>query len=92
MDELKDTLDEKKEELEKLQERESSLTVTLNNTIGDGNKFEAFLIKMYKKKIKRVKKKASNEGNTPVSQTRWWPPPGEKIAQNFVPRQKNSLN
>uniref|UniRef100_A0A7M5XG43 Uncharacterized protein n=1 Tax=Clytia hemisphaerica TaxID=252671 RepID=A0A7M5XG43_9CNID len=63
-DELKDSLDEQKEELEQLQEREGSLTVTLNNTIGDGNKFESFLIKMYKKKIKRIKKKASNEGSS----------------------------
>ena len=62
MDELRELLSTKKDELEKLQERESTLNTTLNNTIGDGNKFEAFLIKVYKKKIKRVKKKTNNEG------------------------------
>ena len=62
VDELKELLSTKKDELEKLQERENTLNTTLNNTIGDGNKFETFLIKVYKKKIKRVKKKTSNEG------------------------------
>jgi len=62
VDELKESLAIKKEELEKLQERENSLMSMLNNTIGDNNKFEAFLIKVFKKKIKRTKKKATNEG------------------------------
>ena len=67
VDELKELLSTKKDELEKLQERENTLTTTLNNTIGDGNKFEAFLIKVYKKKIKRVKKKTTNEGWSSVA-------------------------
>ena len=55
-------LSTKREELEKLTERESNLNSTLNGTIGDGNKFEAFLVKVYKKKIKRAKKKTTNDG------------------------------
>ena len=55
-------LSTKREELEKLSERESNLNSTLNGTIGDGNKFEAFLVKVYKKKIKRAKKKTANDG------------------------------
>lgn len=62
MDELKESLSKKKDEFEKLQERENTLNATLNKTIGDGNKFEAFLIKVYKKKIKRVKKKTNKKG------------------------------
>ena len=62
VDELKESLAVKKEELEKLQERETSLMTTLSNTIGDNNKFEAFLTKVFKKKIKRTKKKSTNEG------------------------------
>lgn len=62
VDECKDLLAIKKEEYDKLQDREKALMQTLSNTIGDNNKFEAFLMKVFKKKIKRVKKKVTEEG------------------------------
>lgn len=42
--------------ISKLQERERSLTVAFQASVA-GNQFEEFLIKVFKKTIKRVKKK-----------------------------------
>ena len=53
----------KKEEIERYNERDKSLYQTFNNTVGDGNKFEAFLTKVFKKKLKRVKKSEHDAGS-----------------------------
>ena len=62
VDECQSSLDHKKEELDKLNEKERNLASMFTHTLGENNKFEAFLIKVYKKKVKRVKKIAENEG------------------------------
>jgi uncharacterized protein (UPF0335 family) len=49
-------LEMKKEEIEKLQEREKSLLSTFSSMIGENNKFDGFLTRVFKKKIKRAKK------------------------------------
>ena len=56
LDECQEAVDNKKSELEKLQEREKTLFSTFLDTIGENNKFEAFLTKVFRKKIKRTKK------------------------------------
>lgn len=53
-------LEMKKEEIEKLQEREKSLHSTFSSMIGENNKFEGFLTRVFKKKIKRAKNKAES--------------------------------
>ena len=50
-------LEMKKEEIEKLQEQEKTLLSTFSSMIGENNKFEGFLTRVFKKKIKRAKKK-----------------------------------
>lgn len=50
-------IEEKKAEITKLQEREKALYATFQASLGENNKFAAFLTKVLKKKIKRVKKK-----------------------------------
>uniref|UniRef100_A0A3P8TUV7 Cilia- and flagella-associated protein 44 n=1 Tax=Amphiprion percula TaxID=161767 RepID=A0A3P8TUV7_AMPPE len=49
-------LEEKKRDILKLQEREKSLTAAFQASLGENNKFEEFLTKVFKKKVKRVKK------------------------------------
>ena len=53
-------LEIKKEEIEKLQEQEKSLHSTFSSMIGESNKFEGFLTRVFKKKIKRAKKNAES--------------------------------
>ncbi|KAM3837851.1 cilia- and flagella-associated protein 44 [Vipera latastei] len=50
-------IENKKTEIAKLQEREKILYATFQASLGENNKFAAFLSKVLKKKIKRVKKK-----------------------------------
>ena len=50
-------LEIKKEEIEKLQEQEKSLLSAFTSMIGENNKFEGFLTRVFKKKIKRAKNK-----------------------------------
>ncbi|XP_047450452.1 cilia- and flagella-associated protein 44-like [Mugil cephalus] len=68
---IRSTLEESKEEIElnkleivKLQEKEKTLFTTFQAALGENNKFEEFLTRVFKKKIKRVKKKeqVENEG------------------------------
>ncbi|XP_069115004.1 cilia- and flagella-associated protein 44-like isoform X2 [Argopecten irradians] len=56
-------LEAKKKEIEKLLERERSLNLTFQTSLGDNNKFADYLSKVFKKKIKRAKKKTSDEGS-----------------------------
>ncbi|XP_007945643.1 cilia- and flagella-associated protein 44 [Orycteropus afer afer] len=50
-------MEEKKNEVSKLQEQEKALYAGFQTALGENNKFANFLMKVLKKKIKRVKKK-----------------------------------
>ena len=54
-------LDAKKQDIEKLQEQEKALHTTFFSALGENNKFESFLTRVFKKKIRRAKKKAQTE-------------------------------
>lgn len=47
----------KKKEIEKLQEKEKALHAMFVQSLGENNKFADYLTKVFKKKIKRSKKK-----------------------------------
>ena len=51
------TLESKKQQIDKLLEQEKALYTTFSTALGENNKFENFLTKVFKKKIKRAKKK-----------------------------------
>ncbi|KAM4701823.1 cilia- and flagella-associated protein 44 [Discoglossus pictus] len=53
-------LETKKKEIAKLQEREKALTAAFHASLGENNKFATFLTKVFKKKIKRAKKKEAD--------------------------------
>ncbi|XP_056259641.1 cilia- and flagella-associated protein 44 [Seriola aureovittata] len=57
LEECKEQLELKQRDIVKLQEREKALTTTFQASLGEDNKFEEFLTRVFKKKIKRVKKK-----------------------------------
>ncbi|XP_074187951.1 cilia- and flagella-associated protein 44 isoform X2 [Rhinolophus sinicus] len=50
-------MEEKKNEITRLQDQEKALYAAFQTALGENNKFENFLMKVLKKKIKRVKKK-----------------------------------
>ncbi|XP_071995060.1 cilia- and flagella-associated protein 44 isoform X2 [Engystomops pustulosus] len=50
-------LETKRKEVMRLQEKEKALHAAFLTALGEGNKFAAFLTRVFKKKIKRVKKK-----------------------------------
>ncbi|XP_056415931.1 cilia- and flagella-associated protein 44 isoform X2 [Hyla sarda] len=50
-------LETKRKEVLNLQEKEKALHATFNTSLGEGNKFTTFLTRVFKKKIKRAKKK-----------------------------------
>ncbi|KAL4229263.1 hypothetical protein ACF0H5_012303 [Mactra antiquata] len=52
-------LEVKKKDIEKLQEREKALNAQFLASLGENNKFADYLTKVFKKKIKRSKKKAT---------------------------------
>ncbi|XP_042365640.1 cilia- and flagella-associated protein 44 [Plectropomus leopardus] len=64
LEECNEQLELKRGDIAKLQEKEKALTAAFQASLGEGNKFEEFLTKVFKKKIKRVKKKeqTGNEG------------------------------
>ncbi len=51
--------DNKKKDIERLQEKERALNATFQASLGENNKFQDFLTKVFKKRIKRSKKKAT---------------------------------
>ncbi|XP_033981538.1 cilia- and flagella-associated protein 44 isoform X1 [Trematomus bernacchii] len=55
--EYNEQLEVKRADIVKLQEREKALHAAFHASLGEENKFEEFLTKVFKKKIKRVKKK-----------------------------------
>ncbi|XP_052720233.1 cilia- and flagella-associated protein 44-like isoform X2 [Crassostrea angulata] len=58
--ELQGKQDLKKKEIEKLQEKEKQLYAQFQASLGDNNKFADYLTKVFKKKIKRAKKKVTD--------------------------------
>ena len=52
-------LDNKKKDIEKLLEKERTLNMNFQVSLGENNKFADYLNKVFKKKIKRTKKKAT---------------------------------
>ncbi|XP_028274026.1 cilia- and flagella-associated protein 44 [Parambassis ranga] len=57
LEECNEQLELRKRGIGKIQEREKALTATFQASLGETNKFEDFLTKVFKKKVKRVKKK-----------------------------------
>ncbi|XP_014831211.1 PREDICTED: cilia- and flagella-associated protein 44 [Poecilia mexicana] len=57
LDEYSDALEMKRENIARLQEREKALAATFKASLGENNLFQDFLTKVFKKKVKRVKKK-----------------------------------
>ncbi|XP_037609336.1 cilia- and flagella-associated protein 44 [Sebastes umbrosus] len=57
LEESEELLELKRGDIAKLHEREKALTATFKASLGEDNKFEDFLTKVFKKKIKRVQKK-----------------------------------
>ena len=66
MSECQQKLDSKRKDIERLQEKEKALYATFQASLGENNKFAEFLNKVFKKKIKRAKKKAQTEGGKQV--------------------------
>lgn len=62
VEECRNSLEVKKDELEKLAAKEQSLQQAFSSVLGENNKFEQFLARVYKKKIKRAKKKINDDG------------------------------
>jgi hypothetical protein len=57
--EVQQKLEAKKKDIEKLQEKDKALQVTFQTSLGENNKFVDYLSKVFKKKIKRSKKKVT---------------------------------
>lgn len=57
IEECHEKIEAKKKELEKLQERERNIHSSFFASLGENNKFADYLTKVFKKKIKRFKKK-----------------------------------
>lgn len=57
LDECNEQLELRKREIGRIQEREKDLTATFQASLGENNKFEDFLTKVFKKKVKHVNKK-----------------------------------
>ncbi|CAB1323036.1 unnamed protein product [Coregonus sp. 'balchen'] len=57
LEECKQALELKRRDISKLQERERAIAATFQGSLGENNKFADFLTRVFKKKIKRVKKK-----------------------------------
>lgn len=52
----------KKKEIEKMGEKDRALQAQFSVLLGDKNQWAEYLTKVYKKKIKRAKKKVSEDG------------------------------
>ena len=50
-------LEAKRRDIDRLQDREKALIASFQASLGENNKFADFLMKVFKKKIKRAKKK-----------------------------------
>ncbi|MEQ2195070.1 hypothetical protein XENOCAPTIV_007055 [Xenoophorus captivus] len=63
LEEYNELLELKRSNIAKLQEREKALTAAFKASLGENNPFQEFLTKVFRKKIKGVKKKEGNEGD-----------------------------
>ena len=59
---MQQKLEAKKKDIEKLVEKEKALHAQFVQSLGENNKFADYLTKVFKKKIKRSKKKTTEEG------------------------------
>ena len=59
--EIQQKHDNKRKDIDRLTEKEKALYANFQASLGENNKFAEFLNKVFKKKIKRAKKKAQNE-------------------------------
>ena len=55
-------MEAQKKNIEKLQEKERGLHMTFVTSLGESNKFADYLTKVFKKRIKRQKKKERERG------------------------------
>lgn len=55
-------IENKKKDIDKLQEKEKALHAMFVQSLGENNKFADYLTKVFKKKIKRSKKKENTGG------------------------------
>ncbi|XP_077051647.1 cilia- and flagella-associated protein 44 [Siphateles boraxobius] len=62
MHECKKQMEQKKRDILRLQGKEKTLTATFHASLGENNKFEEFLTRVFKKKIKRSNKKETRGG------------------------------
>merc|ERR1712007_390837 len=67
IEELEEKLAGKKMCMEEMQDNEKRLYESFTDQLGENNKFADFLTKVFKKKIKRVKKSAEVEGDSDES-------------------------
>ncbi|KAH9503836.1 Cilia- and flagella-associated protein 44 [Bulinus truncatus] len=58
--EIQGKIDLKKKDIEKLQEKEKGLMAQFTQSLGENNKFAEYLTKVFKKRVKRTKKKATD--------------------------------
>lgn len=61
LEEYNEQLELKRRDIAKVHEREKALAAAFQASLGEDNKFEEFLTKVFKKRIKRVKKKEQTE-------------------------------
>lgn len=60
MHKYKHQMEVKKRGINKLEGKEKTIAAAFQNSLGENNKFEEFLTRVFKKKIKRVKKKETS--------------------------------
>lgn len=86
MHECKKQMELKKRDILRLQGKEKTLTATFQVSLGENNKFEEFLTRVFKKKIKRTKKKETHgaEGELQVCVLCISPGESHKTCQNVT--------
>ncbi|XP_059142623.1 cilia- and flagella-associated protein 44-like isoform X2 [Physella acuta] len=62
--EVQSKIDLKKKDIDKLLDKEKALMGTFTQSLGENNKFAEYLTKVFKKKVKRTKKKANDGGDS----------------------------
>ena len=60
--EVQQKIENKKKDIEKLQDKEKALLSMFTQSLGENNKFADYLTKVFKKKIKRSNKKENAGG------------------------------
>lgn len=62
LDNCSQQLQQKHRDMSKLQEQEKAVVATFQESLGQNNKFEAFLTGVFKRNVKYVKKQEPSEG------------------------------